>query len=319
MNPFALILCVALCAGGLQAQLNLLTLRESESVVERVPDIVAAQRRGECPDLSPAYNGPDELTFQVRSTCGPGRGMLIGSYVVNRRTGEVTLWVDNPQSVADAEGEEFARRLTMQARKRILSSAEAGCLALEAARGLPGWSEPDAVVSVKPFGKAGASAMAFTASRSSSARPVKSGRMLTVDPAAARVRDDETGLDVISAGLGTLTARLIELRAPLWLTDEDALSIALLVPRIATRLRDGCRVEGGGAPRSNQTLFAVSCVGNNVEGSIVSINLQTGESTDPDTGKPLGSDEAARVSRERLAQIQERRTELHREVETLCR
>ena len=319
MNHLGVFVCAVVSAAGLRAQLNLLTLRESENVLEQIPDIVAAQRRGECPDLSPAYNGPDELTFQVRTTCGPGRGMLIGSYVLNRRTGEVTLWVDNPQSVADAGGKALARALVAEAQKRILSNAEATCLALEGAKGLPGWSASDAIVSVKPFGKAAARTVQFTATRVSSARPTESGRMLTVDLAAARVRDDETGLDIISTGLGSLTAKLIDLRTPLWLSDEDAISIALLVPRISRRLQDGCIVVGGGAPRANQTIFGVSCAGRTIEGLSLYIDLRTGQPTDPETGESLGSAETARLARERLGQIEQRRNDLRRAVEAHCK
>jgi hypothetical protein len=177
------------------------------------------------------------------------------------------------------------------------------------------------MVSVKPFGKVNVfeGIMQFTASRGSSARPTRSGRMLTVDLATAMVRDDETGLTVMSGGLGSLTSKIFELRTPLWLTDEDAMSIALLNPRVTAQLQPDCRVYVYGAFRWNQALVAVSCKGNTVEGASVSVNLQTGEAMDPCSGRSLESAEAARAARERLAQIQKHRAELQKEVAAACR
>jgi hypothetical protein len=317
----ALLLLFVLSAVCLDAQLNVLTLREAESLVERVPDVVGAQKNGECPNLSPSYDAPGELAFQVRSTCGPGSGMLIGNYTVNRRTGAVTLWGDDPKPVADAEGEVLAKQLIAQAWQRILSAEEARCLALAAARSLPGWSETDANVSVKPFGKANRfeSTMQFTATRSSSARPAQSGRMLTVNVAAALVRDDETGLNIMSAALGALTSKMVGLRAPPWLTDEDALSVGLLVSSVAASPRDGCKLYTGGAFYSHQAIMGVSCPAGDLRDSNVLVNLQTGEAKNPDTGKSLDSAESGRVARKLLEQIKTRRAELQKEVEAACR
>src|SRR5271165_3948624 len=216
--PF--LIAMALDVGCLHAQLDLLTLREAESIVELVPGVVSAQKKGECPESSASYEEPEILSFQVRSTCGPTGGMLINNYTVNRRTGEVRLWGDDPQPVADKAGGVFATQLVVQARKRILNASEAGCLALEAARSLPGWSATNANVSIESFGKPEREQMMFSAKCLSSTRSAQSGRMLTVSLAEARVRDDETGLYIASEGLGALTSKILELHSPLRLTDE---------------------------------------------------------------------------------------------------
>lgn len=320
-KKFLLLLLALPGSGCLQAQLNLLTLRESVSIVERIPDVIAAQKKGECPNFEPAYDTPEDLAFQVRSTCGSYSGAQLGHYTVNRFTGEVVLWGDNPEAVSDAEGRAFAKRLVAQARQRILSADEARCLALEAARGLPGWAETDALVSVKPFGKANKidGTKSFVASRSSSVRATESGRMLTVNLATAMVRDDETGLSMMSRALGAVISKVLELRAPPSLTDEDAIAIALLVPSFGTQLQHDCTVYGGGAFRSDQALVAVSCKGNTVAGASVSVNLKTGAVLDLRTGRPVAASEVARAARERLEQIQNRKVELQIEVEAVCR
>src|SRR5258708_34834662 len=137
---FVILFCSTAFAGRLVAQLDLMTFREAESIVERVPDVVAARKEGRSTLLSGAYDGEaDEVSFWVRGGCGPTRGQLIENYKVNRWTGTVTLWGDNPLPVADEEGKLFAERLMLQVHSRILSADEAKCLALEAAKALPGW------------------------------------------------------------------------------------------------------------------------------------------------------------------------------------
>ena len=103
------------CAGSARAQLDLLTLREAESLVELIPDVVSAQKKGECPDLSPMYEERAQQSFQVRRECGPEAGTLIFHYTVNRRDGNVTLWGDNPVAVADDRGKAPASQLVQDA------------------------------------------------------------------------------------------------------------------------------------------------------------------------------------------------------------
>jgi len=215
----------------------------------------------------------------------------------------------------------LARQFVAEARRRILAPEEARCLALEAARGLPGWSVTGASVTVKPFGKPNTfdRSTQFTATRVSAAEPVESGRMLTVDLSNAIVRDDETGLAATSAGVGNLASKLVGLRTPPMLTDEDAASVALLVPRVAANLREGCRLEIGGAFYSDQALMGVSCAGNGIRDSNVLVNLRTGEVKDPSTGAPLESSAAARLAQNLLSQLPKRRADLEKEVASACR
>jgi hypothetical protein len=318
MNPIKGVLFAVMWAGPLCAQLDLLTLREAESIVERVPAVVDAKKAAACPQLSATFQD-DHIWFQVRSSCGPTGGMLIGNYDLNRRTGDVALWGDNPLPVADAAGKDLASRLARQAQGRILSASEAKCLALEAARALPGWSGTGSSVTVKPFGKIEHGAMRFTAQHSSPPHPATSGRMLTVNLATVRVRDDEVGRDVMSESLGLLTSKIVDLRTPLWLSDEDAISIALIIPSVVSRIRDGCKLSTGGAFRSNQALVGLSCEGQSGDAPTVAINLQTGVATDADTEKVLESPEAARLARQLLDEKQRRRSELQEEISTSCR
>lgn len=315
-------------AGRIEAQLNLLTLREAEYLIELVPDVVASQQRGECPVISPGYTEAVELEFWVRTTCGPGSGVLVNSYSVNRWTGAVETWGDNPQPVAGNQGSAAANQLVQQARKRVLSAGEAQCVALAAAKSLPGWSQGDAVVSVNPSSTPGTppaeaevreGVIHFDASRVSSSRPATSGRTLTVYLTETRVRDEETGADVTSAAVGDLSAKLLELRTPVWLSDEEAASVALSVPRVATSLREGCRLYFGGAFYSHEAVMGVSCKDGPIRTLTVLVNLETGAVADPDNRKSLDTAETQRVARELLLNARKRRAELQKAVQTICR
>ncbi len=120
-------------------QLDILTVREAQKIVASIPDVAAARQAGKCPQLSSAYSGADRLDFQVRLNCGSSAGQLLNNYSVNRRTGAVRLWGDDPLPVADRAGEGLAANLIDQARARVLSNQEAACVALTAAKSLPDW------------------------------------------------------------------------------------------------------------------------------------------------------------------------------------
>jgi len=303
---------------GLLAQLDLLTVREAASLLERVPAVAAATKEGECPSLSMIYGEEDTLDFQVRSNCGTTGGQLINNYTVNRRSGMVTSWGDNPLPVADRQGKEFARQLVLKAQQRVLSNREARCVALEAAKGLPGWNEPGLSVSVEPYGKVEDHRATYVGRLRSTARRVDIRHSLSVDLATARVRDDETGGDVMSEGLGALTAKIFALRAPLSLTESDALSIALKIPAVVEKLRDGCTLFSGGVFHSQQIGVRPACDGHWLEWTGLEIDLNTGHATEPDTGKDLDSAGSLALAHQVLGLIGQRRLDLQKEVGAAC-
>src|SRR6185312_9718917 len=109
-----------------------------------------------------------------------------------------------------------------------------------------------------------------------------------------------------SATVGDLSAKLLELRTPVWLSDEDAASVAMTVPRVSTNLREGCQLDTGGAFYSHEALLGVSCKDSSVRESNVLVNLETGAVTDPDTRKSLETDQTQRIARELLSDAQKR-------------
>lgn len=220
----------------------------------------------------------------------------------------------------DASGQDYANQLIERARNRALSEQEARCLALEAAKALPGWDGPNATISVRPVPDSFLGLKLFTATRISSVQPSEIGRLLTVNLSTAMVLDEETGLNIASSGLGGLVSKMIALREPLWLTHEDAATVALQIPRMRQALQGGCPVYAGGAFQSTESIVGISCQGLRPEKSpYVSVNLQTGEVTDAVTGKSLATPESARLASELVAAQKRRRTALQGDLEQACR
>jgi len=317
----AVLIALIVFSGRLQGQLDELTLREAESIVERVPAVAAAEKKGECPQLSGAYWTGDEVQFQVRRACGPDAGTLINPYLVNRRTGAVSMG-EAGEPALDRAGRAFATRLLALARARRLSADEARCIALEGARSLPGWGGNDAVVSVQPLPTPQVRPLeadvAFTALNRPSSRPLQSARPLTVNLSTGQVRDDETGLSLVSAELGALVAKIVALRAPLVLSDKEAISIALSVPSVAEKIPEGCRLSGGGAYNPNEVVAGPNCEGRSGDWS-VTVNLSTGEVRDAETRKIVDATKAGRLAREILDERKRQSSQLREEVDAFCR
>jgi uncharacterized membrane protein len=85
-------------------------------------------------------------------------------------------------------------------------------------------------------------------------------------------------------------------------------------------LRDGSKAEGGGAFNSILAVIGVSCpVKGSIRTSVVTIGLQSGAVTDPDTRKFIETPDAARLAIGLLANKQKVRDALQKDVQAACR
>lgn len=314
---FSLILILSVTP--LCGQLNLLTVREAESLIERIPAVLIAERNGGCPESSPMDWGEDRWWFRVREACGPRSGMLIGNYLVNRRTGTVTTTGDHAESLVTLELSALSTELARQARARALTDQEAACLARQAARALPGWSDNDAQISVTKVEDEKPYKVTFVVARLSASRPVKSTRLLSVDLGTTRVRDEQTGLDISSEHVGSLISTFTELRRPGFLSDEDTLAIALLIPSLAGRLKPGCRLTTGGAFRSQEAIIGLTCDGHQSDTVAVAVNIKTGTTVDANTRKVLDSVESLRLADQLLNRNLRVQSETKEQISAVCR
>jgi len=312
-----------LAAHSLWAQLDLLTPDEASRIVKQIPRVVAAAERLPCPILADVTGDPEHaITFdvEVRAGCHTSMGSsLIDRYVVNRRNGAVTTWGDDPSKVGGRASEALAEELIRHARNRLLSVRESRCLALEAARGLPGWDDAPGSISIEPVASRGSPETVFHLSHKSLAPPVEARATLYVDPRTGHVRNEAAAAEVMSAGLGELLAKLIALRSPILLNARDALSVALRVPSLAEiSRRKGCSLIASSESTPELSQVAPACDGHYVEGAGIAVNLRDGVVSDADTGKVIDAPEAALLASSLISAVHEARLHLQEEVDGKC-
>jgi hypothetical protein len=171
-----------------------------------------------------------------------------------------------------------------------------------------------------PSGAGDGANLDFIANHRSLDRAAETGRSLTVMLGAARVRDNETGMEIASGALGDLAAKMIALREPVELTDEEAISVAFRLPSLASKVGGQCKLSAGGAFWPDEAQVALSC-GNQGSDSdpVVAVNIRTGKTSDARTGKPIQSAEAIRVAQELLAAHERKRAILQSDIDAVCK
>ena len=129
--PFILVAYGSLRDG--RAQMNLLTLAESQQILEKLTVFQLSEGRGECPGFDVAADqAPERFTLQLRGFCPPegfAGSTLIGNFAVDRTTGKLLNWVSGKPEDSAPEVDGLARALVVQARARALSASEAECVA----------------------------------------------------------------------------------------------------------------------------------------------------------------------------------------------
>ena len=305
------------CVSG---QTDYLTVREAESIVSQIPIIRAAEVAGLCPIFSSAYDGgPDEVSFRARYGCGPSKGELIADYRVRRSDGTVVSWGDNPELISDPGMRKYAERLVLRARKGALTVEEARCLAVEAAKSLPGWNGEGSKVSVDALDTVGGGQWRFTAHYHDSIHPGDSDRDLTVDSHTALVRDDATGQQVMSQRVGALMGDILDLRAAPLLTDQDSVLIALAIPGMRDQASNGCRLYSAGPFRPDETEIGVACGPVQKEGATgLIVNVRTAQTFRAGTKIPLESAESIHLGKELLERRRLRQVELRKRITSVC-
>ena len=159
----------------------------------------------------------------------------------------------------------------------------------------------------------------FTTSYRFADFPVNEVRHFTVDPTTARVRDDDTGLDVESFGLGKLATLLLALRTPIWLSLKDAGLIALQIPALFQLTRNGCRLYAGGTFRPEETGVTVVCDGRQTIPPLgATINLKTGEVTGIASVSAAALEKAKGVAKTLHAETIAARARIEAKVNAVC-
>jgi hypothetical protein len=315
-------------AASAWAQIDMLSAREAEQILDLVPSVAEAKARGECPAYSIAYPRAAVLSIQVRGACqlsGFAGSMLINNYVVSRATGAVTVGIygetSNPP-VADPQMLAAAAELLRKARARKLSPAQASCLASVAARSYLGVGSPKGRANVSQVGQPSPRESRFYVSWQHPGLAAVSGAPLTVDLTNGGVRDDDTGMPIASDEVGLLTARMTALSEAPTLSAADVVTIAATVPEIASRIADRCHelVSSQSGP-SNIVYVALQekCGKGPAELEVVAgVDITTGKVTNPRTGKGVESEQTTKTARDLIEGLEARHHNLQTAVANTC-
>jgi len=300
------------------AQLDLLTPQEASQVAKQVPPVLEAAKELHCHTLAEVTGDPQRpVTVDVDVRCGS----FHDRYVVNRRTGAVTAWGDSPSPVVGGrESQVLAEQLVAQARTRVLSLPESRCLAQEAPRSLPGWGDPARSITIQTLGREPFSPETLFQLRLKSLAPqTEDAVLLYVDPRTGHVRNVGAATEVMSASLGELLAKLIALRSPPLLSDQEALSIAVKMPALAEiAQRKNCSLIASSALTPEEAQIAPACDDHYLDGPRVAISLRDGTVSEAFTGKPIDAPEADMVARRLVSAAREARAHLQGEVNAQC-
>jgi len=315
---FTILLFVFLRPINLPAQLNLLTEQEVLSIIDRIPDVANALKGG-CPFFSSTNWDVDTVSVQVRYGCGPYNGQLIGNYQVNKSNGETTGGWENRLPVLDTEGEIFAKRLVVQAQKRILSLDEAKCLVKEAAKTLSEWKDDNLKISVKTSDNITLpeNTAIFIATENLATYPASRERVFKVNLKDMKIYSNDTDISLMSPYIDNLVSRLFELRVPLWLSKEEIEVVISTVPQIADAVTNDCTPYAY-YESPYRSVAGVGCR-SSVSVANVYVNPQTGEITDQETGELLDTYESKQIARQFFDQKLLHSAKLQKEIETICK
>jgi hypothetical protein len=304
-----------LAASDSVAEMNVLTIREAQRILDLVPAVAESNAQGHCP----LYNVLDEsatwLSIQVREACPPPgfASNLLGNYVINRRTGAVAEGLDADSlgpRISTPEISSVTNDLLRRARGRVLNAKEAECLVLEAARSDMGVSGPAGTYSASELTEARGE-FRFSVQHRLLKGSAVAVKFFTVRSDTAGVRDDSTGEQVISPGLALLTSRILSAEEFSGISVDEALTIALEVPSIAGLVGTGCsELVSNGDGTSNGIYIGIrsSCPGarNDTVSTVAAVNPQNGRVTDPKTQRSLDSAESQKTAQQILQRLHER-------------
>jgi hypothetical protein len=309
----ATILVASLClAANAVAQLNVLTTREAQRILDLVPAVTESKARGGCPSYSITEQTTIDLSIQVREACPPAgvASNLLGNYVINRKTGAVAEGLDTESlgpRIATPEIDSLTSDLVRRARGRVLNAKEAECLVLEAARS--SLSESTGTFSAAKLTDTRRERR-FSVEHRIPNTPGVAVKFFTVRSDTAGIRDDSSGNPVISSGLALLTSRLLSNRESSGLSVDDTLAIAFHIPTLASSVAKGCsELVSSGDGTSDEMYIGLRtwCPGAPKTISVVAaVNPSNGRVTDPKTQKSLDSPESEKIARQILEHQHER-------------
>jgi hypothetical protein len=304
-----------------RAQLNGLTLRESEEILETLPMFKAAERRGECPGFVPGPSeSPDSVWLQMRGFCPPDGfhgSTTIEAFQVNRFSGVVTEWPSGHSVAGPSETAALTRTLVAGARARILSEHEAECLAREAVRDslIPREAEP----MIEKKGREGMEILFLV--RVAQPQPAIKGEWrVSVDTGSLAIFADGERIDASTAD--AVMDRMRTMREPLSISLPETIELARRVPSILSRIEATCSaVVAAEYGTANKRFVTLEDGCQPPPRSLIVLGIidtLTGAITQPGTDKVLTTPETTQLAGEFLSRAGQRRAVAAKEIEKVC-
>jgi hypothetical protein len=320
-----LVLSAGISTANLGAQVTLLTPREASELIELVPEVAAANKRGECVMLSPFGPAFDAgvYTVEARGSCwheGDPSSLLVNNYTVDRRTGTITVYgsksvVTSPAIRAKARG------MLDLARNRLLSVTECRCLAREAAKSDFNLAVGKLSLALTDLTASDDAWRDFLAVGRNTADRISLAQQYSVSRETGSVWSMQR--EVLSAELSALRSRMLARRDTPALSLADVLAVALRIPSISAKMSTSCsEVEVDGTNSSaDETFIAIrnSCAGGGGDPvNIAAVNVLTGAVSNPSTHAPLSPPEGDRVAHEILLRIANSRLSAQALIDAQC-
>jgi|SRR5580658_8782583 hypothetical protein len=306
-----------------EAQVDLLSLTESEDILEKLPEFKASEARGDCPGfqlLAPGTHWRFEL--QVRGFCPPdgsAGSTTVGNFAVDRSTGAVSGWAAGQPVSEPPEMESLAAALAARARSRVLSQREAQCLARQAVRGAAGPGEP---LSVNPGTGVADREAEFIAKYRTVQPALPTAWNIWVDTSSILVLENANGPSIHSLEIDELVSRMRAVRRSPSLSTLEAIDVAVQVPGILARIPDKCPLLSADFGTASGRFIAVEDTCQSYPRAfrvLAAVDLLTGAVTDPRTRKTLDTPQSIALARRLLQQASERQAAAKTEIERLCR
>jgi hypothetical protein len=323
-SPFLLlVLSVWATPPRCQAQIHLLTVPESEEIIESLPLFKSSEKRGGCPGFDFSVAGtPGKLALQVRGFCPPegfAGSMLIDNFEVDRSTGAVTLWGSGQPIAEPTVTTDLARALVERARGRVLSQREAECVAREAAGGESGPATPPTVVRI---GRNTGYEMWFSTQYPLTKPRATAAGLISVDTSSLAVLEGGNGQRIHSPRVDELLSRMRAVRESPSLSVAETIEVAARVPSIAARISSECSPQLSadfGTAHGRFVEVQNTCEPYpRISHVVGAVDFLTGAVTDPRTHKALDTPESVELAQTLLERAKGRQIAAKAEVERAC-
>ena len=306
------------------AQLDLLTVREAEQIVEAIPEVAAANRMGACPMLVVQNWGSAEYWVSVRRGCGLHAGQMVSVYTIDRWSGQARVGDTGPLASSTPEFQFVVDDTVRSARKRKLTIGEASCLARTAMSSALDAERFSLKIVLEPAIDDGDRIVRYTPLAYVDEHTSILSDEITVDLRSGRVVDATWGTELDGPSLAALRAAILQSRHSDGLSEMDALLLARTVKSVRSAMENPCvKTSAVDSWRSQEIVIGFTlhshCEGQAVDiGTPILVNRNTGEVSDGATGRLLSATDTRILFEQMKTRMAEQAAARRKEISERC-